>query len=174
MNDLIQQLGPLAFASRLKRLAELLQRDVSKIYDQLEMDVEARWFPVLYLLSKESKLGVTEIADRLGMTHPSVNQIAGSMSRHGLLTSSRDREDERRRLLSLSTKGQRLVARLEPIWQAVSDETAALLQESRCDLLTEIGKLEESLSREGMVNRIAHRLGLPHQQSKDTVSKLQK
>jgi DNA-binding MarR family transcriptional regulator len=173
VNDLIQHLGPLAFASRLKRLAEQLQRDVSRVYEQLDMDVEARWFPVLFLLSENKRLAVTEIADRLGMTHPSVNQIAGAMSRHGLLASSKDRNDERRRLLSLSAKGRRTVEKLQPVWKAVSDETGALLNESRCDILDEISRLESSLAAHSMFDRIAGSLGIeknPRQKNKRTES----
>lgn len=163
MNDLIQRLGPLAFASRLKRLADQLQRDVSKVYEQLDMDVEARWFPVLYLLSQEQRLGVTEIADRLGMTHPSVNQIAGAMSRHGLLASSKDKDDERRRLLALNARGRKLVEKLQPVWTAVAEETAALLKESKYDLLGTIGLLEQSLASRGMFERISDSLILKEQ-----------
>ena len=48
--DLIRKLGPLAFASRLKRLSERLMKDVALVYKDLNVDFQPRWFPVLYLL----------------------------------------------------------------------------------------------------------------------------
>ena len=44
--DIIAELGELAFASRLKRLSDRLMRDVSRIYQQMDVDFEARWFSV--------------------------------------------------------------------------------------------------------------------------------
>ena len=93
--DLIRELGPLAFASRLKRISEHLMRDVSRIYQEQDVGFQARWFPVLYLLGQKTSMSVTEVAHALGMTHPAVNQIAGAMSGAGLLSSSRDSSDER-------------------------------------------------------------------------------
>ena len=42
--DLIAQLGELALASRLHRLADGLQRDVTDLYAELGLDFQARWF----------------------------------------------------------------------------------------------------------------------------------
>ncbi|MEW5925309.1 MAG: MarR family winged helix-turn-helix transcriptional regulator, partial [Candidatus Zixiibacteriota bacterium] len=126
--DIIKQLGVLAFGSRLKRFNERLMRDVSRIYKEQDIDFEARWFPVFYLLKLESNTSITEIASALGLTHPAINQIAGEMSRAGLIISVRDKNDERRRLLSLSVKGKSLVPELEPLWQDVVDATMEVLE----------------------------------------------
>ena len=36
--DIIQELGSLAFASRLKRISERLMKDVSRVYADLDVD----------------------------------------------------------------------------------------------------------------------------------------
>ena len=154
MSDLVRQLGPLAFASRLKRISDRLYRDISRIYEELDVDFEARWFLVLVLLAQESPLGVTEVSDRLGLTHPAVNQIVGAMSRHGLVLSKSDRKDERRRLLSLSARGRRLTERLEPVWKVVSDQTAHLIEETGIDFLAALNKIELSLDSRDMYERV--------------------
>jgi len=61
-SDLIGQLGELALASRMRRLSERLLRDTSRVYDELDADFQARWFPLLQALLRRSPQGVTEMA----------------------------------------------------------------------------------------------------------------
>ncbi len=158
--DTIQELGALAFASRLRRLSDRLYRDVAQIYDQLDVDVEPRWFPLLFLLSARPPMAVTEVASQLKLTHPAVHQIATAMQRRGLLLSRRDPKDERRRLLTLSAKGRRMVSRLKPAWNAIRSQTDGLIAESGSDLLTALDCLELGLDRRSMFDRVAQQLSL--------------
>lgn len=159
MSDLVHRLGSLAFASRLKRLSDRLYRDVSRVYAELDTDFEARWFLVLYLLAEQSPLGVTGVAERLGMTHPAVNQIVAAMSRHKLVRSRRDHADERRRLLCLTARGKRLFERLQPVWQVVTEQTDRVLTESGTDLLKALDRIERALDSQDMYDRVTSALG---------------
>lgn len=156
--DLIKQLGPLAFASRLKRLSERLYKDVSRIYDSQAADFEARWFPVLYALRVKSRQPVTTIASELGLTHPAINQIAGVMEKRGIVTSSKDRKDERKRLLRLTPKGRNLIKQLEPVWKIIEEETAKLLKCSDGKVLKSLDRMEEELDSRDMYERVMQRL----------------
>ncbi|MEW5875469.1 MAG: GNAT family N-acetyltransferase [Candidatus Zixiibacteriota bacterium] len=156
--DLIRELGPLAFASRLRRLSDQLSHDVSMIYRDFEADFEARWFPVARLLGRQSPIGVTEIAESLGYTHPAVSQIAAAMEKRGLIRSRRDRTDERRRLLSLTAKGKSTLAQIAPVWEAVRECTGELIRESGQDFLQGLAAMEESLRRRPMAERLQTRL----------------
>lgn len=156
--DLIQELGPLAFASRLKRLSERLMRDGSRIYHEHGLDFEPRWFAVTFLLSRSSPMAVTAIADTLGLTHPAINQIAGQMERRGLLVSHKDKSDERRRLLSLSPKGLKLVKELDLLWNAIKDCTDEMLRQSGHDVLGMLAAVEAELDRKDMFTRVTDRV----------------
>lgn len=156
--DIIQELGALAFASRLKRISERLMKDVSNVYKDQDFDFQARWFPVLFILSQKSPLSVTEIARELRLTHPAVNQIAASASKAGLLASSRDQNDDRRRLLSLTPAGKKLVVKLVPIWRDIETATAELLQSSGPDLLGALDRIEKSLDENDMYQRVSERI----------------
>ncbi len=155
--DLMEQLGPLAFASRMRRLSEMLHRDVSRFYQDLEMNFEARWFPLLYLLGNSDDLPVTVVAEHLRMTHPAINQIAAAMANAGLLESQRDRTDERRRLLALSSEGRRLFNELLPVWKDIEAETASLLEQCALHLMDELGRIEKSLDALSMYERLHNR-----------------
>ncbi|UCF18184.1 MAG: MarR family transcriptional regulator [Gemmatimonadota bacterium] len=156
--DVLRELGALAFASRLKRLSERLYRDVSKTYGLLDVEFEARWFPLLHLLSLNDELAVTEISAELGLTHPAVNQVAAAMTQRGLLESRRDPADERRRLLALTAKGRGLAAQLSPVWRVVRAETEGLLAESGADVLAALDRIEASLDRDDLAARLRRRL----------------
>jgi GNAT superfamily N-acetyltransferase len=159
--DLIQELGELAFASRLKRLSDRLMRDVAAVYAAHDVEFEPRWFPVLYLLRTRSPMAITEIAATLGVTHPAVNQTAAAMARHGLLISARDRQDDRRRLLALSAKGRALGNRLQPVWAEIETATRALLATEAPDMLAGIERIERSLERQSVAARILAAKSLP-------------
>ncbi len=156
--DTIRELGALALASRLRRLSDRLARDISRIYAENEIAFEARWFPVAHLLAQQSPMAVTEIAEALDFTHPAVNQIAGQMEKHGLVLSSRDRSDERKRLLSLSAAGRKTVKSLQPLWEIIRQCNEELLSSIDRDLLNTLDRVENALAEKEMYDRVAERL----------------
>jgi DNA-binding MarR family transcriptional regulator/GNAT superfamily N-acetyltransferase len=158
MRELIAELGELALASRLRRLAERLMQDVSRVYHDQGLDFEPRWFLIFYELAHAGPLPVTALASRIGVTHPAVNQIAREMERHALLRSVGDRQDRRRRLLELAPAGRKLVPRIQVIWQEVREATAELLEEGAPNLLEQVGQAERTLDRSSMYERITARL----------------
>ena len=153
-SDLMRQLGALAFASRLKRLGDRLQRDVSRLYRAQEIDFQARWFPVAYLLQHQPSLSVTAIANRLGLTHVAVNQISEQMARRGLLMSKRDHKDKRRRLLSLTPKGRKTVASLRTLWRSIEKCTRKMIESSGHDILAGMIEIEKALDRRDMYDQV--------------------
>jgi len=152
--DIIRQLGPLAFASRLKRISDRLIKDVSRLYSDLDYRFEASWFPLLYLLDKTGPMGITEIARSLQLSHPAVNQFAKGMTNAGLLHSERDPADDRRRLISLSPEGKSLAAHLRPLWKDIATATEQLIAEGGIDLLTALDAMERNLDRMDMYERV--------------------
>jgi ribosomal protein S18 acetylase RimI-like enzyme/predicted transcriptional regulator len=156
--DLIKELGPLALASRFRRLGEWLYKGVPRIYREQDVDFEPRWFPLFYLLKKSGSMSVTEAAAALGFSHPAINQIAGEMARRGLLESTKDKKDERKRLLHLTRKGKAVVSSLEPVWADIAAAANEVLNEAGGDLLTSLGRLEDALNEAGMYERIMRRI----------------
>lgn len=154
MADIIQQLGSLGLASRLKRLSERLQSDVSRVYNEQHVDFEARWFPVAFLLREQSPLSVSQIAEQLRLTHPAVSQITSAMEENELVSSERDAADERRRLLTLTEHGRTTLQQLEPIWNAVSVCTQELITAQGHDFLDILSSIETALDERDMYTRV--------------------
>ncbi|HVP35617.1 MAG TPA: bifunctional helix-turn-helix transcriptional regulator/GNAT family N-acetyltransferase [Terriglobales bacterium] len=156
--DLLRKLGPLAIASRLRRLTEWLYKDGARIYQEQSLDFEPRWFSLFNLLKESGKISVTQAAQTLGLTHPAINQIAGEMSKRGLLESFTDKKDKRKRILQLTPKGKKAFSSLEPVWKDFESAVSELLNEAGSDFLTIVGKLEDELKEKGMYERISRRI----------------
>lgn len=156
--DIIKDLQELAFASRLKRLSERLARDVSSLYKKLDVDFEARWFTILHTLNRKSPLAVTKLAQMLGLTHTAINQLSKEMLKKGLLFSSKGKQDERQRLLSISDKGKEVAHQLAPIWEEIRAATKDLIYTTNSDLLSTIETIEKQLDEQNMYERVWIRL----------------
>jgi DNA-binding MarR family transcriptional regulator len=158
--DLIGELGYLALASRLKRLGELLQAQVSEVYAEQTVNFRARWFAVLVTLSRTSPLSIVQLAAILGLTHTAIAQVAQEMEGEGLLGSQPDPRDGRRRMLGLTPAGEALTERLWPLWEEVRAATAELVAESGHDLLGALAAVEDRLAARSMADRLRPRIAL--------------
>ncbi|HSH00359.1 MAG TPA: GNAT family N-acetyltransferase [candidate division Zixibacteria bacterium] len=158
--DLIKKLGPLGFASRLKRLSDRLMRDVGRVYRDIDVHFEPRWFSVTYALTVCSPAPLTSLAAALGLTHPAVNQVANEMTKAGLLESISDPADERRRLLRLSKRGHEVADKLAGVWREIRLATAETLRAADADIIEALGRLEDELDRRDMRARVLDRLGI--------------
>ncbi|WP_206156098.1 MarR family winged helix-turn-helix transcriptional regulator [Chitinophaga fulva] len=123
MINAIDQSGILAISTRLQRLGELLRKDGQQIYKAHGIDFEPKWFPVVYSLHANEVLSVVEIAHEIGYTHPSTISLLKELEAQKLVRSRKDKTDTRKRLISLTEKGQQLVTEMKPVWELI---TAAL------------------------------------------------
>ncbi len=149
--DFINELGELALVSRLRRLSERMMHDVAKVYKLYNIEFEARWFPIFYLLKSQSTpLSILDIAKALGITHPSVNQIAGDMLKKELLVASSDPSDKRKRFLELSEKGKELIPHLETIWNGIHESVKQLTKDVDLNILEYLAKIEKALDEKNI------------------------
>ncbi|WP_158828685.1 MarR family winged helix-turn-helix transcriptional regulator [Mucilaginibacter lacusdianchii] len=156
--DLITELGALALATRLKRLSERLAQDVNKIYKELDLNFESKWFLVLELLSREGMLSIVDIADSLKLTHPAIVQFVDQLLKAKLITAHKDSKDARKRLVTLSPKGKKLLKDLAPTLAVIKAENEKWLNEAEHNLLELLGQLEQSLDQQSMYYRIKSEL----------------
>jgi len=155
--DIIEELGSLALATRLKNLSERLARDVSQIYKQSAFEFEPRWFALVYALKDGEELSVTELSNMLKQTHPAVNQVANVLVEKKLVDERKDEGDQRKRLLKLSKKGEKLVKQMSDLWQKIKEANDQLLKDTGGDLLNNLDKVESALDQESMFDRIRAR-----------------
>lgn len=115
----LHEYGTLLLGTRMRKVAETMYAGVDEVYRGQGVALPSRCFPILFLLRDYGRLGISELAERLGQSHPAVSQMSRKLIEHGVVREWPDPKDDRRRLLSLSQRGVNLMTRLEPVWQAI-------------------------------------------------------
>lgn len=155
MVDFIQQLGPVALGSRLRRVSEALTSEATGIYADYGLDFHPRWYPVFYLVGHRPGLSSTEVAEQIGHTHASVSQIAKELVKSGLLAMAPDRQDRRRRLLTLTPAGRYVLPLLRAQTDDVRRAMRALLGEAQANLWEALTSFEQQLQQRSLRSRVA-------------------
>ena len=148
----IDEAGILAIATRLQRLAENLRRDGGQIYRANGIDFEPKYFPVVFVLHKRPLLSIVEIADEIGYSHPSTISLLKDLEKKGLVESRKDKSDERKRMVRLTSRGNALVKKIQPIWEVMTGTLTDLLS-TKNNLLAAITEVEQRLEQQGFYQR---------------------
>lgn len=152
--DFYSQAGKLALGSRLRRLSESLTEDAAKIYALYDVALDPKWFPVFYVLSEQESASITEIAQIIRHSHPSVSQIVKEMSKRGLVITEKASQDARVSVVKLSDSGRQLIPRIEKQYVDVTQAVEALLSETQHDLWKAIAEVEFLLNHKGFFERV--------------------
>jgi DNA-binding MarR family transcriptional regulator len=155
-----QRHGEFIFGTRLRRISEKFLADVSKIYKTLDIPFETGWYPIFFLLNKRGRLSITEIAKDLEITHSAVSQMVGTLEINNLVCLLNDKNDKRRRLITFSEKGRKLMDTLTPIWKTIRREMEILMAErdNSAYLLVALDELEESFEKTSVYDRVMNAL----------------
>ena len=148
----INEIGILALSTRLQRLSEQLRKEGAMIYKAYGIDFEPKWFPVILTLCNHQKLSVVEIANEIGYTHPSTITLLKELEKQSLIQSSKDKSDERKRLLQLTAKGHALVVRMKPVWKIMAQALEQIANNEH-DLLLAINQSEKQLTGQSFYQR---------------------
>lgn len=158
-SDYVRAKGGAALGARLRRLSEQIDGEAERVYAELGIRFEQRWFGVLNQLVLRGPSSVGELAATLGITHVSVSQTRGALEAAGLLASAPDARDGRRRRLVLTERGERLAERLAPVWRAFEGASEELNDEA-ADVAAALDRLADALARRPLAERVRARLDL--------------
>ncbi|MFL6681657.1 MAG: MarR family winged helix-turn-helix transcriptional regulator [Burkholderiaceae bacterium] len=156
--DAVQRYGATAIGGRLRRLSERIDQDCARIYADLGVRFEQRWFGVLSQLANGGPQSVGALAASLGITHASVSQTRRSLHEAGLVETSPDDADARSVILRLSPPGKRLFKRLSPVWKAL-DEVSVELNAEASQALKALDLLDQALNRMSLYERFEAHAG---------------
>lgn len=150
--NIIDGSGILALSTRLQRLSEQLRKDGALLYKAFDIDFEPKWFPVIYTLHHKGTLSILEIATEIGYSHPSTISLLKELEKQKLIRSKKDKVDERKRLILLTTKGKELILKMRPVW----DVMIAVLTEitdNQNNMLKAINEAEEKIANQSFLQR---------------------
>lgn len=147
MEDIIRSLGYLTLGSRLKRIGEQLQADTQRLLDGLEVPVQSSQYPLLAALDRLGPLPVGELAQSLGVTQPGVTRSVALLAELGLVEVIQSDGDQRRRMVSLTGNGQRLVDTAKrDVWPRIENAVANLCKNLSGPLLDQLAAIEDGLA----------------------------
>lgn len=149
---IIKDAGELALSSRLQSLAEQLRKDGALFYNTYGIAFEPKWFPVILVLAHQPLLTVSELSTEIGYSHPSTISLLKELEKEKLILSRKDKIDERKRRLRLSSKGEKLVEKLKPIWSIMKTALTEITTNND-NLLKAIEQAEEALERQSFLQR---------------------
>ncbi|MDW6020891.1 MarR family transcriptional regulator [Mesorhizobium sp. BAC0120] len=156
IEDVVRELGFLCLGSRFKRIGERLQSDVQRILNEQQMPIQASQFPALAAVDRLGPITIGDLAEAIGITQPGATRIAAQLADAGLLQIQQARDDQRRRLVSLTGDGQRLVdASKRQLWPEIDKAVAAICGHLTGPLLEQLASIERDLEATPLNRRIA-------------------
>jgi DNA-binding MarR family transcriptional regulator len=150
--NIIDEIGVLALSTRLQRLSEQLRKDGALVYKSFDIDFEPKWFPVIYTLHIKEMLSVVEIANEIGYTHPSTISLLKELEKLKIISSKKDKLDERKRLIVLTSKGKELVVKMQPVWNLIRNVLTEI-SDNQNNLLKAIEEAEQKLASQSFFQR---------------------
>ncbi len=151
-----QDLGFLIMGTRMKRLSDTFLQDVNRFYQSKDIEFDASWFPIFYLLGRKKELSIREIANTLQVTHSAVSQLVTSLQQKGYLTVKASKTDRRAKVVTLSARGTQRLLQVQPIWltlqhamQQMAEETPVLQQ-----FLSSLSEIENALADQSLFSRM--------------------
>ncbi len=149
-----EQTGKVAIGSRLRMLTDKVTEDAANIYQLYNIDMQPKWFPVFYSLSQGEEKTITELAKMIGHSHPSVSKIIGEMLKKGYVKESKDKEDGRRNVISLTDTGIQVAYKIKDQLIDVDAAIEELSAQTQNKLWEAIGEWEFLLEQKTLLRRV--------------------
>ena len=154
MKSFFDKTGKMALGSRLRMLTARFTDDATKIYKLYNLPLSPKWFPVLFILIEDTEKTITEIAEEIGHSQPSVTKIIKEMAAEGLVASNLKSADKRTNVVKLSEKGQQLSEKLKVQLVDVEAAVETLTSEARHNLWEAIAEWEFLLDHKSLLRRV--------------------
>ncbi|MBN9233300.1 MULTISPECIES: MarR family winged helix-turn-helix transcriptional regulator [Phyllobacteriaceae] len=166
VEDVVRDLGYLTLGSRFRRIGEQLQSEVQRILDRAGAAIPSSQFPALAAIDRLGPLTIGDLAEALGMTQPGATRIATQLAEAGLIDIRQGKDDQRRKIASLSEAGQNLVETSKrDLWPHIERAVAEVCAPLTGPLLQQLAAIERDLEAIPLHRRVANRLGQDHEQT---------
>jgi DNA-binding MarR family transcriptional regulator len=152
--DFFDKTGKMAIGSRLRRLSESLTNQAADVYKLYEVDMQPKWFPVFFSLVQGEGKFITEIAEEIGQSHPSVSTIVKEMVKKGYVAEQKISDDGRKNFIVLTEMGNAVYEKAKVQYQDVGAAVEKLLGETQYNLWKAIEEWEYHLNQKNLLHRV--------------------
>lgn len=154
VDDVVRTLGFLCMGSRLRRIGERLQADTQEIIEESGLGIQAGQYPFLAAIDLEGPLTIGELAQAVGITQPGATRTTGQLLELGFVDMQPAPDDQRRRLVSLTEKGQHLIDLSKAsVWPRIAAAVADLCGDLDGPILDQLGAMEDRLAQAPLSRR---------------------
>jgi len=148
MSSISAKLSYLVGITRFRRISEKLYVDGDKIYREAGINFKASWFPVYYVLAlAEEPVTVMQIAEQIDFSHITVKNVIRELEKYEYVEIISNPTDGRSKLISLSTKGQKQIYRLKPIWISLSTTLKKTFQTGHPDFMNTLNRIDSQIEK---------------------------
>lgn len=162
---IFERTGKMALGSRLRLLTAKFTDDASKIYYLYNVEFSPKWFPAFFVLSQDGEKTITEIANEISHSQPSVTKIIKEMTFAKLVQENQKSTDKRRNVVALTAKGKSVAQEMIPQLKDVDQAVESLIKEASHNLWEAIEEWEFLLEQKSLLKRVLEQKKL--RESKD-------
>jgi DNA-binding MarR family transcriptional regulator/GNAT superfamily N-acetyltransferase len=156
LHDIIRDKQHLFLGSRLKRLAEQMQGDVTLVAQRAGVPVQPGQYPLLAALDEHGPQTIGELAQAMRMSQPAITKNADRLVEAGLIEVRRSDEDRRQKIVSLSDAGrQTLEVSKREVWPVVEAAVREVTNDLSGPLLDQLAEIEARLANRPLSSRAA-------------------
>lgn len=152
--DFYNRTGKMAIGSRLRLLTGKVTEDAAKIYELYNIEFSPKWFPVFFILAENGGKTITEIAEEIGHSQPSVTKIIKEMTTADLVHSNLESDDKRRNIVGLTKKGIEVSKTLQIQCADIEDAIESMTAEASHNLWEAIAEWEFLLEKKSLFKRV--------------------
>ena len=154
--DVVRQLGHLTLGTRLRRIGERMQSQTQRILDAHELPIQAAQFPFLAAIDRLGPITVGDVAEAVGVTQPGATRALAQLSEEGLVELTAGIEDQRRKSVTLTKHGKRIVEiGKRDVWPVIEAAVKDVCRKLSGSLLDQLAALEDGLGQESLDSRAA-------------------
>ena len=146
--------GKIAIGSRLRAMAQTITTEATGIYALYDVGLSPKWFPVFFTLTIHPEKTITEIANEIGHSQPSVTKIIKEMTHAGLVKKNPKATDKRQHAVGLTTKGLDLAKQLQAQISAVDEALEEMIGRATHNLWEALAEWEYLLAQKSLLNRV--------------------
>ncbi len=153
--DALEELGFLFLGSRMKRLAERMQADATKIFERAGF---GKLLPatnaVLAILDRYGPMTIGQLVERCGISQPAITRTVTGMKDQGTLTLTPLADDQRQKEVRLTPAGETLVSQLKAgPWREIRIAAEDLSAGLESGIMDQLGAMEERLKERPLTER---------------------
>jgi DNA-binding MarR family transcriptional regulator/N-acetylglutamate synthase-like GNAT family acetyltransferase len=153
-NDILRERGPLFLGSRLKRLAERMQAEVSHVAEKAGLTIQPSQYSLLATLDRYGAQTIGELTAAMELSQPAITRMAAKLAEMGLVTIDRRHKDQRHKTVSLTERGRVDLEHSKlHVWPKVEAAVTELLRGLNGPLLDQVAAIERLLAEKPLDQR---------------------